>query len=57
MLSYIDSAPFPPSFSPNRPFPDHFWILGNASVSYLDLFFDKYMGQPSAETYMSQLEG
>ena len=24
MASYIDLAPFPPSFSPNGPFPDHF---------------------------------
>ena len=50
MASYIDLAPFPPSFSPNHPFPnlfrpfwDYFSIFW---VSYLDLFFDKYMRQP-----------
>ena len=54
------SASFPPSLSPNGPFPDHF----KPFLFFLDfsdiirgLFFDKYMDQPSGDTCMGQPGG
>ena len=50
MASYIDSAPFPPSFSPNHPLPNDFkpfLDLGDIFGIILRPIFYKYMSQPS----------
>ena len=60
MASYIDSAPFPQSFSRaahSWTISDHFMIFGMFVVSYLDLFFDEYVSQLSADTDMGQPGG
>ena len=54
MASYIELAPFPPSFSPKGPFPDHFRLFLDfliCLVLYLDLFSHKYISQLSGDTY------
>ena len=60
MPSYIDSLHFPQVSARtvhSRTISDHFRILGNLLVSYLDLFSDKYMCQLSADTDMVQPGG
>ena len=63
MASYMDLAPFPPSFSPNGLISDHFrqfldfWDLGDLDLAYVGLFFDKYMSQLGNDTYMGQTGG
>ena len=59
MASYMDLAPFPPSFSPNRLFLNYFrpYDLFVFLNTIIDLFFDKYMSQLSDDTDMDQPGG
>ena len=49
MASYMDLAPFPPSFSPNGLISDHFrpfFDFGDFGGIIFAYIFVKYMGQP-----------